>query len=132
MTREAQNIDDVRNMADEIARLMAERFGGLKRGEQPDLQVMLRRRGGALPRKLRRAAKRLAEADLHSAQPKIARQTDLPAASRAYRSLIAHLGPLGQMSRWQNRWVSFAASVVFGLLILAAVTIWLLLNQGYL
>lgn len=131
MTREAQNIDDIRNMANEIARLMGERFGGVKRGEFPRLSEMLRRRGGALPRKQRRLAKTLAAADLHSAQPKIARQTDLAGASRAYRSLTAHLEPLGQVGRWKNKGVNFVASVVFGLLVLAAVIIWLLLQQGY-
>lgn len=130
MTREARNIDDIRSMANEIARLMAERFGGVKRGEFPNLSEMMRRRGGALPRKMRRYGKVLAAADLHSAQPKVARQTDLVGASRAYRSLVAHLEPLGQIGRWQNRGVNFAASVVFGLLVMGAIIIWILLRQG--
>lgn len=119
-------------MADEVARLMADRFGGARRGERPDMQTMLRRRGGALPRKLRRRARVLAEADLHSAQPKIARQLDLPAISRAHHALVAHLRPLGEMSRWRNHALSFAASVVFGLMLLAAVVIWVMVRRGHL
>ncbi|SIS84581.1 hypothetical protein SAMN05421772_106138 [Paracoccus saliphilus] len=130
MTRDAQTIEDVRDMADEVARLMADRFGGARRGERPDMQAMLRRRGGALPRKLRRMAKVLAEADLHSAQPRIARQLDLPAISRAHHALIAHLQPLGEMSRWRNRALNFAASVLFGLMLLAAVLIWVMIRRG--
>ena len=48
-------IDEIRPKADEVASLMAARFGGLKRGQQADLDSMMRKRGGALPRRLRRA-----------------------------------------------------------------------------
>lgn len=131
MTRDAQTVDDVRDMAEEVARLMADRLGGARRSERPGLQVMLRRRGGALPRKLRRAAGVLAEAELHSAQPRIARQLDLPAISRAYNALMAHLQPMGEMSRWRDRTLNFAASLVFGLMLLAALLIWLMVRRGF-
>ena len=49
-------IDEIRPKADEVASLMAARFGGLKRGQQADLDSMMRKRGGALPRRLRREA----------------------------------------------------------------------------
>ena len=119
-------------MSGEIARLMVDRLGGARRGEQPDLQAMLRRRGRSLPRKQRRAARVLAEAELHSAQPKIARQMDLHAISRAYHSLSDYLLPLGSVSRWRNHALNFAASVTFGLLVLAAIVIWVLVKRGYL
>ena len=51
---------DVHALADEIAQLMAQRFGGARRGTRPDLKTMLRRRGGALPRRQRKAAQRAA------------------------------------------------------------------------
>lgn len=132
MTREAQNIDDIRDMADEVARLMADRFGGVRRAERPSLMAMLRRRGAALPRRLRKVALRLAEADQLTAQPKVARQMDLVAISRAHAALVAHLEPLGQLSRWRNRTVNFAASVAFGLLVLGAVIVWLMVMRGHL
>ena len=47
-------IENIRPMADEVAGLMAARFGGLKRGHQADLDSMMRKRGSAFPRRLRR------------------------------------------------------------------------------
>lgn len=130
MSRIAHSIDDVREMNGEVARLMADRLGGLRRGEQPNMQIMFRRRGGSLPGKLRRAARVLAHADLHGAQPKIARQLDLSSISRAYNALTEYLKPLGEVSRWRNRALNFAASVSFGLLVLSAFIIWLLVKRG--
>lgn len=132
MTRMAQSFEDIQDMADEVSRLMVARFGGARRGERPPLHAMLRRRGGALPRKLRRLAGQLAEADRISAQPKVARQLDLRALSRAHAGLTAHLRPLGELSRWRGRAISFAASVSFGLMVLAAVIVWIMLRRGYL
>lgn len=132
MTRKAERYEDIQAMADEVAILMADRLGGARRSERPNLQAMLRRRGGALPRKLRRAAKLLADSGQHCAQPKIARQMDLRAISNAHRVLTEYLQPLGEFSRWRNRSLNFAASVVFGLLVLAALGIWLMVRQGYL
>lgn len=132
MTRHATGPDDIRDMAHEVSRLMASRFGGARRGEQPPLAVMLRRRGGALPRRLQRQAAALALADRQSAQPRIARQLDLAGLSRAHAALIAHLQPLGELSRWQGRAATFAASVALGLLVLGAAAIWLLVRRGHL
>ncbi|WP_299905632.1 hypothetical protein [uncultured Paracoccus sp.] len=129
---QAQTPEDIRNMADEVARLMAERFGGARRGEFPGLAEMIRRRGAALPRRLRVSAKTLAEADQRLAQPRIARQMDLRAPSRAHHLLTAHLRPLGSVSRWQNRAVNFAASLALGLLVLGAVVIWVMVRRGQL
>lgn len=132
MTRSASSPDDIRDMADEVSRLIASRFGGARRGERPPLSVMVRRRGGALPRRLRRRALALARADELSAQPKVARQLDLVRLSRAHQALIAHLQPLGELSRWQGRAIGFAASVALGLLVLAAVVIWIMVMRGIL
>ncbi|WP_347139362.1 hypothetical protein [Paracoccus sp. SSK6] len=132
MTRHATSPDDIRDMADEVSRLIAARFGGARRGERPPLHIMLRRRGGALPRGLRKQAAALAQADQLSAQPKIARQLDLARLSRAHQALTAHLQPLGELSRWQGRALGFAASVTLGLLVLAAFVVWIMLRRGYL
>jgi hypothetical protein len=132
MSRDVQSFEDIQVMADEVSRLMVARFGGARRGERPSLQVMLRRRGGALPAKLRKPARKLAEADRISAQPKVARQLDLAALSRAHAALTEHLRPLGELSRWRGRAISFAASVTFGLLVLAAAVIWIMVRRGHL
>lgn len=123
----AMGIDDIRPKADEIASLMAARFGGVRRGQQADLDSMLRRRGGALPRRLRRAARVLAQADRVAGHPRLARQVDFPQFERAYRALTAYLGPLGRSARWQGGAARVAASVAVGLLLLlvaAGVVAW--------
>lgn len=130
MGSDTKTFEDISPMADEVARLMVSRLGGARRGEQPSLQVMLRRRGGALPRRLRKHAHRLAQADQLAAQPKIARQQDMPRLTQGHRALIKYLQPLGEVSRWQSGLINFAASVMFGLLILAAVVIWLMVMRG--
>ncbi|MFV0385480.1 hypothetical protein [Paracoccus sp. (in: a-proteobacteria)] len=132
MSSDTPNIDEIRRMADEVARLIADRFGGARRGERPSLDQMLRRRGAALPRRLRKPARALADADRLSAQPKVARQLDLAALSRARNVLVAYLGQLGQFGRLRNRTLNFAASVAFGLLVLGAGIVWILIRQGHL
>lgn len=121
----------VQDMADEVAALMASRFGGLRRGQQASLAVMLRRRGAALPRKLRRDAIRLAEAEALSMVPRIARQRDGSDATRAHAALVRHLKQLGALSRWQARGLSVAATVALGLLLVAAAAVWLIVWRGY-
>ncbi|WP_238986790.1 hypothetical protein [Paracoccus sp. MKU1] len=117
-------------MADEVACLMAARFGGLRRGQQADLENMLRKRGGALPRRLRREARILAEADRKAGQPKLARQVDFDRLERAHKVLVGYLRPLGQGVRLRGGAASIAASVLFGLLLLAAVAIWIMIRRG--
>lgn len=130
MNRPAQNIDDIRSMADEVAQLMASRFGGARRGESPRLTQMFRRRGGALPGRLRRRARRLAGADAACDQPRVGRQLNARALERDYRALTAYLRPLGEISRFQGRLVGLAASVALGLMVLAVVAIWILMKRG--
>ncbi|SIR15102.1 hypothetical protein SAMN05421641_12737 [Paracoccus thiocyanatus] len=123
-------IERIRPMADEVASLMAMRFGGLRRGHQADLESMLRKRGGALPRRLRRQARLLAQADRMAGQPKTARQVDLDRLERAHAALVAHLRPLGQGMRLRGGAARVAATVLLGLLLLAAVAIWIMTRQG--
>lgn len=129
---QAQTPEDIRDMADEVARLMSDRFGGSRRGEFPSLTDMIRRRGAALPGRLRGQARLLAQADQMTAQPRVARQMDMRPATRAHAALVKHLRPLGSVSRWQGRAVSFAASVALGLLVLGVTVVWILVRRGYL
>lgn len=123
-------IENIRTMADEVAGLMAARFGGIKRGQQADLESMLRKRGGALPRKLRREARVMLQADRMAGQPKLARQVDFDRFERAHKALVGYLRPLGQGMRLQGGAISVAASVLFGLLVLGAVAVWVMLKRG--
>ncbi len=123
-------IEDIRPMADEVASLLAARFGGLRRGQQAELGDMLRKRGGALPRRLRREARFLHQADRMAGQPKLARQVDFARLDHAHRALTGYLRPLGQGRRLQGGAVGVAASVVLGLLVLGGVAVWILLQRG--
>ncbi|WBU61398.1 hypothetical protein [Paracoccus albus] len=123
---------NVRSWAEEVAVLMATRLGGARRGEAIDLDTMLRRRGGALPRNLYKQAVILRDAETITNAPKIARQTDFRGAAQAHADLVAYLKPFGRVTRMQEKATNFAASVVFGLLVLGIVIIWVLVSQGYL
>ncbi|MTH35707.1 hypothetical protein GL279_13960 [Paracoccus limosus] len=123
-------IDDIRPMADEVASLMAARFGGIRRGQHPVLEEMLRRRGGALPRRLRREARLMAGADRIALQPRLARQVDFARFDRAHKALTAYLRPLGQGARLQGSATRVAASVAMGLLVLGLMVVWLKTWRG--
>ncbi len=122
---------NVKSWAEEVAVLMATRLGGVRRGEAVDLDTMLRRRGGALPRNLYKKAVVLRDAESVTNVPKIARQTDFSAAAQAHADLVAYLKPFGRLTRMQERATNFAASVLFGLLVLGAVVIWVLVWRGF-
>lgn len=123
---------DVHALADEVAQLMVQRFGGARRGARPDLETMLRRRGGALPRRQRRAARRLAEAQREARAPRVARQIDREPALRDHAELVRYLRPLGSGRRWANTATNIAAAVMLGLMVLGAVILWVLVRRGYL
>lgn len=124
------SIENIRTMTDEVAVLMAARFGGARRGQQPDLESMIRKRGGALPRKLRREARVMLDADRMAGQPKLARQVDFDRLERAHKALTGYLRPLGQGMRLQGGAINIVASVLFGLLVLGAVAVWIMLKRG--
>jgi hypothetical protein len=132
MTNTPTSFEDIPDMADEVAILMASRFGGARRGERPPLLQMVRRRGGALPARLRRRAARLAKSAHLAGQPKVARQLSLDDAGRDHAALVAYLRPLGEISRWQGRAVAFTASIVLGLLVLVAVALWVMVKRDML
>lgn len=125
-------IENIRNKADEVAELMASRFGGLSRGHRADLKLMLRRRGGALPRRLRKQAYLLADAGQLVSVPKRARQLDRVRLDKAHAALVAYLRPLGALNRFQGRATGIAAAVVLGLLMIGLAAIWIMVLRGYL
>lgn len=121
---------EIRAWADEVAVLMAQRLGGGQRGEAVDLPRMLRRRGRALPRRLRARAAWLAEAATLAGHPRIARQLDARRARAAHHALTRHLRPLGEASRLTGWLVRVAASVMAALLIIGGFTLWYLVQSG--
>ncbi|MBV0893318.1 hypothetical protein KTN05_16015 [Paracoccus sp. Z118] len=123
-------IDQVQGWAEEVAHLMASRFGGARRGRQPDLATMIKRRGRALPRRQRRAADVLVRAAAHAATPRIARQIEIEPVREAHRQLVEYLRPLGNRRRMADNATNIAASVVFGLLLVAIAVIWIMVRRG--
>lgn len=137
-------IDDIRPMAEEVAALMAARTGGFgwagvgwggpgrggaRRGTTPDLDLLLRRRAGTLPRRLRREVRIIADAARMAGQPRLACQVDLARFQRAHRALVHRLRPAGRSAEGTSRAAAIAARVVLGLMVLAAVALWILLRR---
>lgn len=123
---------DVHALADEVAQMMVQRLGGARRGTSPDLKTMLRRRGGALPRRPRKAAERLAALQQKARVPRVARQIDPTPALRDHAEVMKYLRPLGAGRRWKNSLSNIAAAVLFGLMLLAAGVLWVLVWRGHL
>jgi len=68
--------------------------------------------------------------DLKVGQPYLGRLVDFELLELAHKALLCYLRPLGQGGRMQGGVVGVAASVMFGLLILAAVVIWIMKVRG--
>lgn len=118
----------IRELADEVAALMAQRLGG--RGDGVDLPRMLRRKGAALPRRLRGKAAWLAEASVQAGSPRISRQLDLRQARKAHRALTRYLRPLGEGTRLAQGGLNMAARVMMALLVVGGLAVWYLVGSG--
>lgn len=101
----------VQKMTDQVSRLMADRLGA--RGSS--LRERVDRKGGALPRRVRRAAEVLATAETMNASPKMARRIDLQGVSRAHAACVKYLRPLGAGTRRSGYFLGVAASIALGL-----------------
>ena len=119
---------DIREMADEVAALMAQRLGG--RAEAVDLPRMVRRKGAALPRRLRGKAAWLADASVQAGHPRIARQLDQRQARKAHRALTRYLRPLGEGTRLAQGTLTVLARVMMALLVVGGLTVWYLVGSG--
>ncbi len=120
----------IRELADEVAELMALRLGGGQRGEGLDLPRMVRRKGAALPRRLRGKAAWLAEASVQAGNPRIARQLDLRQARKAHRALTRYLRPLGEGTRLAHGTLNALARVMMALLVVGGLAVWYLVGSG--
>lgn len=105
----------IQQMADRIAALLEERL----RLRGPDLAARLKRAGRTLPRPVRAAGQRLAEAAAMAQNPKLLLQLDEARIAADYDLCLRHLT---QMNLWERR-----KGVVLGL---ALSTIMILLVVG--
>ena len=119
---------DIRELADQVAELMAQRLGG--RAEAVDLPRMVRRKGAALPRRLRGQAEWLAEASVLAGHPRINRQLDQSRALAAHRALTRYLRRLSQGRRLAHGALDIAARVMVALLVVGGLAVWYLVASG--
>lgn len=113
------NPSTVQKMTERVSQLMAERLGA--RGH--NLRERLESRARALPRKVRRAARVLVEAEALAAAPKIIRQADGGEISRAYDTCVHYLAPLGAGARLKALVLDMVTSVAFVLVVVGAVVL---------
>ncbi|MBT9247610.1 hypothetical protein KM031_13750 [Gemmobacter fulvus] len=106
----------IQQMADRVAGLMEDRLRIRGNG----LADKLGRGGGRLPRKVRAAAGRLAEAAHMSQNPKLLLQVDEGEVAEAYDICVRYLAPLGAAARRKGLLMGMAAQITFGFLVLAA------------
>lgn len=119
---------DITGLALQVTSLMRERLGA--RGDS--LEQTLRQRGRRLPRKVRRAAEELAEAETLAAHPRLRQMLDEAQIERSGRMVLNYLRPLGAGERRRRLLLSIAASMSFALLATAAGVIAVLVWRGFL
>lgn len=108
-------MDDLAQDVAHVGRLLKAGLG--LRGD--DLATQLRRGGRMLPRAVRAAAQRLAEAEAMLAAPKLARQLDHAALRKDAKLCVQHLTPLVQR-RVQHGWLWRTASWTALILVICA------------
>lgn len=116
----------IQQMADRVAQLMEDRLRIGGRG----LADKLDRSGRRLPRRVRAAARQLAEAAHMSQNPRLLLQIDEAQVAEAYDTCLRYLAPLGGAARRRGRLHSVVAQVVFGLLLVAGVAALILRARG--
>ena len=117
----------IRQMTAQVSQLLADRLGA--RGRTLRAQVDGAR---ALPRRVRKAAGILAEAEMLSASPRMARRLDMAQIGRAHAACVKYLRPIGAGARARRFVLDVTVSVVFGLVVIAAAAIGLAHWRGFL
>lgn len=118
----------VQQMAGRIAELMEARLR--IRGE--GLATKLRRGGRFLPRKVRRHAEYLAQADAEARVPKLLTRLDHERIAEAYDVCVRYLKPLGAGARRRAILLDMFTGFATGLFATGVLVIVLLLWRGYL
>jgi hypothetical protein len=102
----------LQDMAQEISQLLVSRLGAKGHGLRARIESRIR----ALPRKVRRAALALADAEAQVGAPKITHQLDARQIEHDYQTCRHYLEPLGFGARWVALALSISASVAFAIL----------------
>lgn len=110
-------MDDLARDIAHVGRLLKAGLG--LRGD--DLAAQLRYGGRLLPRRVRAAVQRLADAEAMLGAPKLARQLDAAALGRDAKLCIAHLTPLVQRRVRHGFWLRAASWAALTVVICGAV-----------
>ncbi|WP_295532857.1 hypothetical protein [uncultured Thioclava sp.] len=117
--------EQITQRAAQVSRLLALRLGAKGAG----LEARVAHRARALPRKVRRAALELAQAERLAQSPKQARQLDARALEAAFATCIRYLEPLGADERLRAAALTFGSSVAFIVIVVGGMifgAMWLL------
>ncbi|MBZ4022713.1 hypothetical protein CKO11_09610 [Rhodobacter sp. TJ_12] len=104
-------------MCGRVSQLLAERLGA--RGHTLSDRIASRHR--TLPRKVRQAARSLADAEAKLGAPKLVRQLDHDGLTRSYQTCVQYLEPLGAPMRLGRRFVEVVTTVVLGLVVMGGI-----------
>lgn len=118
--------EKITEMSAQISRLLAVRLGA----KGADLEARVASRARALPRKVRKAARVLAEAERKAHIPKIARQLDTRAIEVAYATCRNYLEPLGAGDRLRAAALNLGSSIAFIVLVVGGTLLVAMLWSG--
>ncbi|ABA80001.1 hypothetical protein GQF56_21915 [Rhodobacter sphaeroides] len=105
----------IRQMVDRVAALMEERLH--VRGQ--DLPAKLRRGAGRLPRRVRAAARDLAQAGEMAQNPRLLMQVDFEKVSADYDLCVRHLGSIDTKTRVAGQLLAALRVLIVGGLVAA-------------
>lgn len=118
----------IRQMADRVAELMDQRL----RVRGKSLSEKLRRGGRLLPRRVRTAARKLAEAAEAAQNPRLLVQLDMQEVARNYDLASRYLGDLGAGARRLAALLDWLARLAFILLVAGGMVIGVMYWRGFL
>lgn len=118
----------VQQMADRVAALIEERLRVRGNG----LAEKVKRAGRTLPRKVREAATRLADAAMMAQNPKLLVQIDEEQVAADYDLCLRHLSGISVGDRWVGWLINFGANTVITLIFVAILVLCVLYWRGLL
>ncbi|HMO07747.1 MAG TPA: hypothetical protein PKD10_08875 [Paracoccaceae bacterium] len=118
----------IQQMADRVAALMEERLNLRGQG----LEGKLRKGGRALPRRVREAATRLAEAAHMSQSPKLLMQVDEGKVATDYDLCVRHLSAVSTWDRRKAAILGTTTSILMSLAVVAVLLVLVLRWRGFL
>ncbi|MDH3262730.1 MAG: hypothetical protein OEM24_01900 [Paracoccaceae bacterium] len=118
----------VGEMAAAVSLLLRQKLGVKGSG----LEAKLAHAGRRLPRRIRRRAAEIAEAEKREGNPKLARMTDTAALARAYAEVEAHLKKIDVGDRRRGAILGMLGSISISLIAVFAVLVSYLVWRGFL